>query len=973
MLKRHKGGGRTGGKTVPVHPMVLLARKQEEEAQAAAAVAAAEAAQAEANEAAGVISALSGKGASGVGTSLVSARGKKPARERRRRKLDKSFIVMSWHAHDATKPNLREASNDDDDGGGGDDDEDDEDEDGGGDEAMLNPEGEIGGPAEQLSCNDQASAVWNQRSTRDLAQGATQICNMAGPSCKLETDVYDMGAVRRRNAAAEAEAVAGTNFHTSRDVAPSMEGVADPNDPQGEYVRFSSAFDDDDGGDGGGGLPRVKGGGGVRFGAIEAFSRGNSRRNSAAGGGGISFGKVTRYDASGRARSPLPGGGGGARGLFRAAKQKLALLLPSVRKNGARGGAPWADDAEQEAAWNDEAALNARLAAAKQVSKGLSVGGAGEGVGPRKRGEATPGSSAKAAKVARALLSGGAAGAKGGGSATVTASALADAANAAKNAPAVQTVFDPAAIKIAAMFGGGGSGANAADGKSAAAALWGNNRTKSSSKLLANAADMAHEVTDKINAPGLAAQKAGFRGAAASGKGAAAVRALRSPSGKGNEDPVVSAALAKKKKHDDLVRANVPQRPQPHKTVDGDGVLSGTVFGPTIEYSSEHTSEARARSRRKSSLLTLSGFVPDSTNMRARLDRADEAAIGVDRVNCLKWVTAQVRAEDAALYPQWYARWRKFSQDGTLTAEKYHYWLVRQYGHAFALRVVPEMVRLLSSEEMRRRLTFAMKNASERSAKKRWAGAVAKVKVIARFMVLGGADKGHRPEHVLKDGTREALTHRIPQEPHQLRGLLPNIPVVEGYNREKRKRGVLAMSKVYRARETFKLMHMQSVQFQTKSAVHAGSAQAIFDDAIRGLKSKSHLLTALNLSWEGLGMGQAMQLGKALHGNVHLVELDMTGNQLGNDGSVALGEHLPACRALKRVRLGFNLMGCSGACKIISGVHDGFKGIVTELRLDHNTINETDLSLTQAPWNKHDSNEDGIKHVSVRACCPSRA
>ena len=53
---------------------------------------------------------------------------------------------------------------------------------------------------------------------------------------------------------------------------------------------------------------------------------------------------------------------------------------------------------------------------------------------------------------------------------------------------------------------------------------------------------------------------------------------------------------------------------------------------------------------------------------------------------------------------------------------------------------------------------------------------------------------------------------------------------------------------VYNARETFKLMHKQSVQFRTKSAVHAGATSDVFRDALRGLGLQSPMLRHLNLS-----------------------------------------------------------------------------------------------------------------------------
>ena len=159
-------------------------------------------------------------------------------------------------------------------------------------------------------------------------------------------------------------------------------------------------------------------------------------------------------------------------------------------------------------------------------------------------------------------------------------------------------------------------------------------------------------------------------------------------------------------------------------------------------------------------------------------------------------------------------------------------------------------------------------------------------------------------------------------------------------------------------------MHKQAVQFRTKSAVHSGAASEVFRDALRGLKTQSPLLRHLNLSWEGLALGQALQLSRGLKGNAYLQEIDLSGNQLGNDGTIAIGEALPSCPALRKARFGFNLIGCAGAAKLFMGTHGGFKCGIEELRLDHNTINEKDISLTSTPWEHDNSNEDGLKQVA---------
>lgn len=159
-------------------------------------------------------------------------------------------------------------------------------------------------------------------------------------------------------------------------------------------------------------------------------------------------------------------------------------------------------------------------------------------------------------------------------------------------------------------------------------------------------------------------------------------------------------------------------------------------------------------------------------------------------------------------------------------------------------------------------------------------------------------------------------------------------------------------------------MHKQSVQFRTKSAVHAGATSDVFRDALRGLGLQSPMLRHLNLSWEGIALGQAMQLSRALKSNAYIEQLDLAGNQLGNDGAITLGEVLPTLPRLRKVRLGFNLIGCAGASKLLAGVHGGSKGYIDELRLDHNTINEKDLSLTEAPWQDENANEEGLRQVA---------
>ena len=108
-----------------------------------------------------------------------------------------------------------------------------------------------------------------------------------------------------------------------------------------------------------------------------------------------------------------------------------------------------------------------------------------------------------------------------------------------------------------------------------------------------------------------------------------------------------------------------------------------------------------------------------------------------------------------------------------MTAPKFFRWIEDKYSHTAVLKMVPMMVCCFASEEVRRLLIENLNASSRKSAQASWGKAEAYARErshkhlnhqSAGRLAAAKLAAQHRPQHVLPDGKRETLEHRVPAE-----------------------------------------------------------------------------------------------------------------------------------------------------------------------------------------------------------------
>jgi len=314
-----------------------------------------------------------------------------------------------------------------------------------------------------------------------------------------------------------------------------------------------------------------------------------------------------------------------------------------------------------------------------------------------------------------------------------------------------------------------------------------------------------------------------------------------------------------------------------------------------------------------------------------------------------------------------------YAVEATTSAAHYVRWFERNFGYKLMVQVMPKLVSLVKDDTRRRELVEYLNRRKETSATERWARARRMGKGLVQWAkIIQGKAKKKRGPHVDAEGLAEKLSDGVPLDTDKIHRLLPAIeiqelttmgPDGEALNPMEMGRPKVRLTKVFKARELFRLMRRDQHQFQTQTALVTDDTMGA---AVLALRRNNAMLTHLNLS--GLGLGPTSPgmdgLCRGLMQNTNLTSLDMRDNALGNAGALRIAGAIEALRppaldtALRKLVLSNNTIGTKGAAFLISA------GKLTELNLENNCVNEQDLSMTQFPWTDESSAYAGMTKVA---------
>jgi hypothetical protein len=121
--------------------------------------------------------------------------------------------------------------------------------------------------------------------------------------------------------------------------------------------------------------------------------------------------------------------------------------------------------------------------------------------------------------------------------------------------------------------------------------------------------------------------------------------------------------------------------------------------------------------------------------------------------------------------------------------------------------------------------------------------------------------------------------------------------------------------------------------------------QRLLQSAIKDLKIGHESMKTLRLSHHDLDANDMTLLGPALTENVVLIELDLRGNRLKDEGATRLARAIAGCGTLAKLLVGRNYIGCKGAAQLMTGNR------LRTLMLEENSVNESDDGLSSRWWN----------------------
>lgn len=110
-------------------------------------------------------------------------------------------------------------------------------------------------------------------------------------------------------------------------------------------------------------------------------------------------------------------------------------------------------------------------------------------------------------------------------------------------------------------------------------------------------------------------------------------------------------------------------------------------------------------------------------------------------------------------------------------------------------------------------------------------------------------------------------------------------------------------------------------------------------EALATMLSINQTLTCLDLSWNYLRLGGAIELGKALAYNTGLCELNLSYNAFGNAGAQAIGESLLSNSSLTKLNLSHNNIPAQGALTIANALKSNVP--LVSLQMDGNPLGQT--------------------------------
>lgn len=112
-------------------------------------------------------------------------------------------------------------------------------------------------------------------------------------------------------------------------------------------------------------------------------------------------------------------------------------------------------------------------------------------------------------------------------------------------------------------------------------------------------------------------------------------------------------------------------------------------------------------------------------------------------------------------------------------------------------------------------------------------------------------------------------------------------------------------------------------------------------EALATMLSINHTLTSLDLSWNYLRLGGAIELGKALANNSSLRELHLAYNAFGDAGAQAIGESLLVNESLTTLDLAHNNILAQGALTIANALKANSHAPLATLNVDGNPLGQT--------------------------------
>ena len=157
----------------------------------------------------------------------------------------------------------------------------------------------------------------------------------------------------------------------------------------------------------------------------------------------------------------------------------------------------------------------------------------------------------------------------------------------------------------------------------------------------------------------------------------------------------------------------------------------------------------------------------------------------------------------------------------------------------------------------------------------------------------------------------------------------------------------------------------------------SGSSEGVVSEMVVAALTAVHeqRSSSVTLTECGLGESHAKMIGEALIADCHALELDLSGNPIGDEGACALGDLLGANTTLQRLRLENCSLTAVGGKALAAGLKKNKRSALLHLHLDFNLIRDqgskalcdalrTDPSLTYLSLNHVDMGQKAVHHIA---------